>query len=46
MLRELLSQRSTRVGGWIHGVVDGHLSVLVIQPCVDILAALLQYLLS
>jgi hypothetical protein len=46
MLGELLSQRTAAAGGLVDGVVDGDLSVLVIQPGVDVLATLLENLLA
>ena len=45
MLGELLCERPTRTGGRIDCIVDGHLTILVVQPGVDILPALLQDLL-
>lgn len=46
VLSELLGQRATAAGCWVDGVVDGDLAVFVVQPGVDILAALLQDLLA
>jgi len=45
MLGELLCERPTRTGRGIDCIVDGHLAILVVQPGVDILPALLQDLL-
>jgi hypothetical protein len=46
MLCELLSQRSTAGGEWVDRVVDCDLAILMVQPRVDILPALLQNLLT
>ena len=46
MFGKLLGQRSARISSGIHGIINGHLPVLVVQPGVDVLPALLQDLLS
>ncbi len=42
MSREFLGQRASSAGRGVHRVVNGHLSVLVVQPGVNVLATLLQ----
>ncbi len=45
MLGELLGQGPTGGSGRINSIVDGNLSVLVVQPGIDVFSALLQNLL-
>lgn len=46
MLREFLGQSTTTSSSGVHGVVDGNLAVLMVQPGVNIFATLLEDLLS
>lgn len=46
MLRELLLQRSTSGSEWVHSIVDRNLAIFVVEPGVNILTTLLQYLLT
>jgi hypothetical protein len=45
VLREFLSQRASAAYRWVDGVVNCNLTVLMVQPRVDVLAALLEDLL-
>ena len=46
VFRELLSQGSPASSGGIHSIVDGDLAILVVEPCIDVFAALLEDLLA
>ena len=46
MLGELLVKRPTSSSERINGIVDRNLAILMVQPSIDILAALLEYLLA
>lgn len=46
MLSELLGKRATATGGGIDGIVDGDLTIFMVQPGVDIFPALLEDLLA
>jgi hypothetical protein len=46
VLGELLGQRSTTTGSWVNGIVDGYLAILMVEPAIYVLTALLQDLLA
>lgn len=46
VLGELFSKRAATSSGRVHSVVYGNLTVLVIQPSIDVLAAFLENLLA
>jgi len=46
MLAKLFGQRPAATGRGVDGVIDGDLAILVVEPSVDVLAALLQDLLT
>ena|SRR6478735_787245 len=46
MLRKLLGQRSSSVGGRVNSIVNGNLSIFMVEPGVNIFSALLQDLLA
>lgn len=46
VFRELLGQRSPASSSGVHSVVDGNLTILMVKPCIDVFATLLEDLLA
>lgn len=46
MFRKLLSKRTSSVGSRVDSVINGHLSIVMVQPAVDVFTAFLQDLLA
>lgn len=46
MFRKLFCERNTATGSRVDCIIDGDLSIFMVEPGVDVLATLLQYFLS
>lgn len=43
---QLLGKRSATASRWVHGIIDCHLAIFMIQPGVNVFPALLQNFLT
>jgi len=46
VISEFFSQSATASSSWVDGIINGDLTILMIQPGVDVLSALLEDLLA
>lgn len=43
---KLLGKVSPADGSWVHGIVDGNLAILMVEPGIDVLSTFLENLLT